>query len=146
MVAGVRSVPSVSSLGERVRGLFQREPKTVTPKTILIVEGNANHRQATARLVQSLGYEAVQSAGLNQAMGLLAEQDPEFVLLGFELDDASGLDALAQIHDLDNSLEIIMLAPNVWDTRVAEAMRKGAIAYLARPFGADDLRELFGRR
>jgi len=146
MVAGVPSVPSVSGLGERVRGLFQREPKAVTPKTILIVEGNASHRQATARLVQSLGYEPVQSAGLSQAMGLLAEQDPDFVLLGFELDDASGLDALMQIHQLDDSLAIIMLAPNVWDGRVAEAMRKGAIAYLARPFGANDLRELLGRR
>lgn len=146
MVAGVRSVPSVSSLGERVRGLFQREPKSVKPKTILIVEGNANYRQATARLVQSLGYEPVQSAGLSQAMGLLADQDPEFVLLGFDLDDSNGLDALTQIHALDDSLGIIMLAPNVWDGRVADAMRKGAIAYLARPFGANDLRELFGRR
>src|SRR5579859_2764976 len=100
MVAGVPSVPSVSSLGERVRGLFQREPKTVAPRTILIVDSDARHRQATARLVQSLGYEPMQSAGLSQAMGLLAEQDPEFVLLGFELDDASGLEALARIHEL----------------------------------------------
>ena len=39
-----------------------------------------------------------------------------------------------------------MLTANLWDARAAEAMRKGAVAYLARPFGADDLREVFGRR
>ena len=39
-----------------------------------------------------------------------------------------------------------MLAADLWDTRVQEAMRRGAIAYLPRPFGADDLRELLGRR
>jgi response regulator of citrate/malate metabolism len=38
-----------------------------------------------------------------------------------------------------------MLAADLWDNRVAEAMRKGAVAYLARPFGMNDLREVFGR-
>src|SRR5579864_3617362 len=103
MVAGVPSVPGVSALGERVRGLFRREPKAVTPRTILIVDGNTHNREATARLVQSLGYETLQSAGLSQAMGQLAEQDPQFVLLGFDLDDSNGLDALAQIRELDDS-------------------------------------------
>jgi DNA-binding NtrC family response regulator len=46
---------------------------------------------------------------------------------------------------LDADLPVIMLAADLWDSRVAEAMRKGAVAYLARPFGADDLRELLGR-
>ena len=32
----------------------------------------------------------------------------------------------------------------IW--RVAEAMRQGAIAYLAKPFNQDDLREVLGRR
>jgi DNA-binding NtrC family response regulator len=129
-----------------VRGLFQRESKPVVPRTILIVDGNASNRQATARLVQSLGYQPLQTTGVGKAVEQLEDQDPEFVLLAFDLDDSSGLDALARIRELDPSLAVIMLAPNLWDSRVAEAMRKGAIAYLARPFGVDDLRELLGRR
>ena len=39
-----------------------------------------------------------------------------------------------------------MLAADPWDARVAEAMRQGAIAYLAKPFNQDDLREVLGRR
>lgn len=139
-------MPSASGLGERVRSFFRREPKPVVPRTILIVDGNANERRSTARLVESLGYESLQTTGLAQALAKLEEQDPEFVLLGFDLEDGSGLDAVARIHELDADLGVIMLAPNVWDARTAEAMRKGAIAYLARPFGADDLRELLGRR
>ena len=129
-----------------MRGLFQRESKPVVPRTILIVDGNASNRQATARLVQSLGYQPLQTTGVGKAVEQLEDQDPEFVLLAFDLDDSSGLDALARIRELDPSLAVIMLAPNLWDSRVAEAMRKGAIAYLARPFGVDDLRELLGRR
>jgi DNA-binding NtrC family response regulator len=88
----------------------------------------------------------VQCNGVGAALKQLEEHDPSFVLLGFELDDGSGLDALAQLQELDPDLSVIMLAPDLWDNRSAEAMRKGAIAYLARPFGADDLREVLGRR
>jgi two-component system response regulator HydG len=139
-------MPSVAALRERVRGWLQREPKIVTPRTILIVEGNAAHRKSTARLVESLGYQALQAPGIGEAFEQLADVHPESVLLGFELPDASGLDALAQIRGLDPNLPVVMLAADLWDSRVAEAMRRGAIAYLPRPFGADDLRELLGRR
>jgi DNA-binding NtrC family response regulator len=142
----VPSVPSVSALGQRVRGLLQRESKPVVPRTILIVDANSSHRQSTARLVESLGYQPLQTRGLGEAVHQLEDQDPEFVLLAFDLDDSTGLDALTRIREVDPDVGVIMLAPNLWDSRVAEAMRQGALAYLARPFGADDLRELLGRR
>jgi DNA-binding NtrC family response regulator len=141
----VPSVPSVSGLGQVVRGWLHREPKPVVPRSILIVDGKSANREPTARLVESLGYQALPSTSLADALKQLDEQDPAFVLLGFDLDDATGLDALRQIRELDADLPVIMLANDLWDNRAAEAMRNGAVAYLARPFGADDLRELLGR-
>ncbi len=142
------TLPSVTDLRARVRGWLQREPKVVTPRSILIVDGNAANRESTARLVESLGFQALRTPGVGDALEQLQDPDldPEFVLLGFDLDDATGLDALAQIRELDPDLAVIMLAADLWDARVQEAMRRGAIAYLPRPFGADDLRELLGRR
>ena len=140
------SVPSVTDLREKFRGWLHREPKLVVPRTILIVDNNAKNRGSTARLVESLGYQALQTATLAQALEQLDGHDPEFVLLAFDLDDASGLEALAKIRQLDTDLPVVMLAADLWDTRVADAMRHGAIAYLPRPFGVDDLRELLGRR
>jgi CheY-like chemotaxis protein len=136
----------VTHLGQRVRGWFHREPKVVVPRTIMIVDGNASNRQSTARLVEGLGYHALHSSGVAEAVKQLEEQDPEFVLLAFDLADSTGLEALSQIRQIDPDLPVIMLAADLWDGRAADAMRHGAIAYLAKPFGADDLRELFGRR
>jgi DNA-binding NtrC family response regulator len=129
-----------------VRGWLHRESKPVVPRTILIVDGNTANRRSTARLVDSLGYQSVQCDGIGAALKELEDQEPSFVLLGFDLGDGSGLEALSQLHELDADLAVIMLAPNLWDTRTAEAMRKGAVAYLARPFGADELRQVLGRR
>jgi two-component system response regulator RegA len=142
----VPSVPSVTDLRERVRGWLHREPKPVIPRTILIVDNNVTNRRTTARVVESLGFQALQTSTIAEGLKHIEEQDPEFVLLGFELDDATGLDALQQVRELDPALGVIMLAADLWDARAADAMRKGAVAYLARPFGQDDLRELLGRR
>jgi DNA-binding NtrC family response regulator len=136
----------VSGLTERVRGWLHREPKPVVPRTILIVDGNSADRTTTARLVESLGYEPLQTTSVADAMKQLETQDPEAVLLGFDLEDATGLEALAQLRQMDANLVVIMLAADLWDARVPEAMRQGAVAYLAKPFGADDLRELLARR
>ena len=142
------TLPSVNDLRARVRGWLQREPKVVTPRSILILDGNAPHRESTARLVDSLGFQALQTPSLAEAVSQLEnpDLDLEFVLLAFDLSDSNGLDALAHIRELDPDLPVIMLAADLWDARVQEAMRRGAIAYLPRPFGADDLRELLGRR
>jgi DNA-binding NtrC family response regulator len=142
----VPSVPSVPDLREKVRSWLHREPKQVVPRSILIVDGDANNRQTTARLVESLGYQPLQTPEIAEAVKQVEEQEPEFVLLAFDLDDGSGLEALARIREVDDELPVIMLTADLWDSRAADAMRQGAVAYLARPFGVDDLRELLGRR
>jgi CheY-like chemotaxis protein len=135
----------VTDFRERVRVWLHREPKATVPRTILIVDGNSKNRRSTARLVESLGYEPLQTTSSADAIKQLEEQDPECVLLGFDLEDAGGVEALTQIRELDPDLPVIMLAADLWDNRVADAMRKGAVAYLAQPFGVNDLREVLGR-
>ena len=142
---GACRVPSVTDVREKVRGWLRREPKVVVPRTILIVDGNASHRQSTARLVESLGYQSLQTPSLGKAIEELEAKDPDFVLLGFDLEDGNGLEALTQVREVAPDLPIVMLTDDLWDKRVAEAMRRGAVAYLARPFGRESLRELLVR-
>jgi DNA-binding NtrC family response regulator len=138
-------VASVTDVREKVRGWLRREPKVVVPRSILIVDGSASHRESTARLVESLGYQSVQTPGLAKAIEHLEAEDPDFVLLGFDLEDGDGLAALSQVREVAPDLPIVMLTDDLWDSRVAEAMRRGAVAYLARPFGRESLRELLVR-
>jgi DNA-binding NtrC family response regulator len=126
----------------RLRGLLRREPKVVEPKSILVVDSNADDRQSTVRCVERLGYEALEAANVEDALRQLETRAPELVLLAFDLSGASGLEALGQVRELDPNLPVIMLTADWRDSRTVEAMRRGAIAYLAKPFSQDDLREL----
>jgi CheY-like chemotaxis protein len=141
----VESVPSVAAMRDKVRSWLHREPKVVRPPTILIVDGNASNRTTTGRLVESLGYQSLRTQSIAEALDQLETENPDFILLGFDLQDATGLDALSQIRALDPDLPIIMLAATLWETRVAEALRRGAVGYLASPFGQADLREILVR-
>jgi CheY-like chemotaxis protein len=142
----VPGVPSVTDVSEKVRSWLRREPKVVVPRTILIVDGNAANRKSTASLVEGLGYQSLQTSAVASAIEQLEQQNPDFILLGFDLEDGNGLDALSKIREVAPELPIVMLADDLWDRRVAEALRRGAVAYLARPFGRASLRELLVKR
>jgi CheY-like chemotaxis protein len=132
---------------DRLRGLLRaprlrRERKPPELRTILIVDGNAADRRATARRVTRLQYRALEAASADEAMERLAETDPSCVLLAIDLPDRSGLDVLTELRESAPDLPVVMLTRDWRDGRSAEAMRRGAVAYLAKPFSQDDLREI----
>ena len=139
-------MPSVAALRERVRGWFRREAAPAGPREVLIAEADDKERRALLRMVRAMGYSPVEAAGTAEALRLLEEHFPECVLLAFDLDDGTGLDALSQVRETAPELPVVMIARDYHDGRTVEALRRGAVAYLARPFGPDDLREVLGRR
>ncbi|MBV9173198.1 MAG: response regulator [Chloroflexi bacterium] len=139
-------MPSVAALQERVRGWFRREPKAVAPRQVLVAEADEKQRRALVRMVQRMGYSALEASGSAETLKLLDDQFPEWLLLGFDVDGDGGLEALDQVRSFAPELPVIMIARDYHDVRTVEALRRGAVAYLARPFGPDDLREVFGRR
>ena len=136
---------SVAELRDTIRGWFRRTPKEVAPRTILIVDANTSDRQSMVRTVAGLGYQALEARTTEDALRLLEEQFPDCVILAFDLGDEDGLAALDRIREMAPETPVIMLTADWRDSRTAEAMRRGAVAYLAKPYGRDDLRELLLR-
>ena len=143
-VLGLRDRFKGLGLGGQLKGFikFQRTPKTVEPRSILIVDGNAEDRRSTARRVSRIQYKPIEAANADEALDKLTETRPDCVLLAMDLPGRSGLDLLTELRQLQPDLEVVMLTRDWHDGRSAEAMRRGAVAYLAQPFSQDDLREL----
>jgi DNA-binding NtrC family response regulator len=133
-------------LRQRLGGLLKREPKVKTPRTVLLVDANQAERQGTRKRLATLGYVVLEAGQLADALQQLESQDPDFVFLAADLPDAEGLEGLKRIRELGPELQVIVLLRDYHDARAAQAMRLGALAYLARPFGTDDLREVLARR
>ena len=136
---------SATDWRSRIGGWLQRESRVTPPRQVLVVDAVEGSRAHAGVLLTALGYAPLLVSTQADAVAALETEDPTFLLLGFTLDDGDGLTALGALREVAPEVPIAMLAPSLWDPRVAEAMRRGAVAYLAPPFGADDLRELLGR-
>jgi CheY-like chemotaxis protein len=138
----------MAALQKNVRGWFTRESAPhAPPRPILIVDPDATQRQSAARAATGLGYVTTEATTSAEAVQVVEDQDPVCVLLAFDLGGGEdGMAALATLRDVAPELPIIMLARTYREPRTSEALRRGALAYLARPWGPDDLREILPRR
>ena len=115
------------------------------PRAILIVD-DAQERRRTVRCVEQLGYRALQAGNAESALDAIAGEEPACVLLSLDVEGGKGLQALAEVRAERPNVDVIMLAPTLRDSRTVEALRLGAVTYLAKPVGQEDLREVLAGR
>ena len=113
---------------------------------ILVVEDDPSVAQVLAEVLRVEGHDVLVALDGVEALNVVETTTVDGVFLDLIMPGLDGLSVLSRIRSRFPDLPVVMLAADLWDARVAEAMRQGAVAYLAKPFGADDLRELLGRR
>ncbi len=82
-----------------------------------------------------------------EARAAIAELKPDLLLLDVYLPDEDGLSLLRSLHALDDAPDCILITAAQDLATVRAAMRSGAIYYLVKPFGFEQLkRELVAYR
>ncbi|MDJ0364070.1 hybrid sensor histidine kinase/response regulator [Hymenobacter sp. H14-R3] len=107
-------------------------------KKILLVDDNAQDRHLYRRyLGKQLGHERVEiteaSSG-QEAMALFASEQPDCVLLDYNLPDVDGLDLLAQLKQLapPEGLCVVMITGGGNEQLAVQALGMGALDYLVK--------------
>ncbi|MFF5288817.1 response regulator [Paractinoplanes globisporus] len=109
--------------------------------TVLIVDDHSVVRQGLRYLLeQEDGIEVVGDCPDGaSAMAAARALAPTVVLLDLFLPDASGLDVLARIKRDRPATEVLMLTSSTADEHLLGAIRAGALAYLPKTAGVDDV-------
>ncbi len=105
---------------------------------ILIVDDEPLLRRQVAAQLEKLGAETTMAGDLATARKLIAGQEFEFVFLDVNLPDGLGTDLLKEGVFPANSGVIVMTA-EAGVTGAVEAIRLGAVDYLAKPFDPAEL-------
>lgn len=111
-------------------------------RKILVVDPNADARQALCTLLQSLGHEVDSAANLEDALRLVQLQTPELVICETALDDnATGFDLARQLRGKG----VYLLAYSGGDHREQRALAEdaGFHNYLSKPSTVRDFRLVF---
>ena len=118
------------------------EPETAPPSTnrrVLIAEDETLVRMDLAEMLTDLGYSVVgQAKDGEEAVLLAGELQPDVTVLDVKMPVLDGISAAEKITEQTSSA-VVMLTAFSQRELVERAQDAGAMAYLVKPFSADDL-------
>ena len=112
-----------------------------SPRTkVLLIDDDEDFRRSTARVLATHGYSCVEAASGSDARVVLgAEPDIAAMLCDIRLPDESGIELLGDFVVDFPDITVVMTTA-IDDPDVAEsASSLGAVGYLIKPFGANEL-------
>ncbi|HEX4337277.1 MAG TPA: response regulator transcription factor [Polyangiaceae bacterium] len=110
---------------------------SVLPR-ILIVEDEAHMRRFLRTTLTHNGYEVAEAVDGMQALGQVAWQEPNLILLDLGLPDVDGMSVVARVRG-QSGVPIIVISARDAERAKVEALDLGANDYVTKPFGADEL-------
>ncbi len=112
---------------------------------ILVVDDEANIRNALAKLLSKLGHDVTSAGTAQEALQLLQPGRYRVVLTDLKMPGVDGLSLLHQIKCVDRSVEVIVMTAYGTVETAVEAMREGAYDYIEKPINQERLPILIER-
>jgi NtrC-family two-component system response regulator AlgB len=100
----------------------------------VVIDDDKTFRDATCFLIDSEGHYAEGAATGAQALATLKEEKFDAVLLDLNLGRDNGLDVLTEILKFRPNLPVVMFTAQGSIKSAVEAMRRGAVDFLEKPF------------
>ena len=103
-------------------------------KTILIVDDDADLREALREQLELQEFAAADAANATEGLRLAKESRPDLILLDVDLPDMDGREALKLMRGAGVSSPVVMLTAATGDSDTILGLESGANAYVTKPF------------
>ena len=113
--------------------------------TILVVDDDERLRRTLGVLVRSLGHEDLTAIDVATAEATLKEREVDLVISDLRMPGGSGLDLLDVVLRCAPQTPVIILTAYGTVETAVQAMQKGAVDYLLKPFDAGEMEVRIGR-
>lgn len=111
---------------------------------LLLIDDDEAFRNALARVCTRRNCTVMAVADGAAALACLDEFKPSHCVLDLRLANESGLNIIPALLACSSELKILMLTGYSSLATAVEAIKRGAINYLAKPVSADDILRAFG--
>ena len=112
----------------------------------LLVDDDPAFSTVLARVLQRRGEQAFTASNGEQAIVKLQDEKIERVVLDLKLEQESGLAILQQLLATQPALEVVILTGYSSISTAVEAIKLGAINYLCKPAGMEEIIAAFESR
>jgi len=108
-------------------------------RTILVVEDDADLRDALCDTLELAGYRSLPAGNGREALDLLEREPADLVVTDLQMEKMDGHSLLRSIRRRQPDLPVLMMTAFGTIESAVQAMREGALDYLVKPFEAEVL-------
>jgi two-component system, NtrC family, response regulator AlgB len=112
---------------------------------LLIIDDEEHIRTTTAVVLEAMGHETVGAETGAAALKQLESDDFDVAFLDLKLSGESGLDLLPELLKINPQLEVVVFTAYASIETAVEAVRRGAIDYIPKPFTPEQVRQVLGK-
>jgi DNA-binding NtrC family response regulator len=105
---------------------------------ILVIDDDPGFSEVVQLLLAGEGYRTDTAGTVREGLRAVHAAAVDLVITDLKLPDATGLDAIRGLRDLDRDLPIILMTSYSSVESAVEALRNGAVDYVIKPFNNDD--------
>lgn len=114
-------------------------PRKVPRSRLLVVDDDEGMRENLAELFESLGYEVKTAANTASALEILDAGDVDLLLSDYKMPGPSGVELIEEARRRRPRLRAILMTAFGDSLTEIESLRRGAVAYVNKPFEADEI-------
>jgi two-component system response regulator RegA len=108
-------------------------------RTLLIVEDDKSFLQRLARAMESRGFQVAIAESVAEGLQQVEKMAPAFAVVDMRLGDGNGLDVILALKQRRPDARAIILTGYGNIATAVNAVKIGAVDYLAKPADADDV-------
>ena len=105
---------------------------------ILVIDDDAGIRESLKMTLEYDGYDVSGAATGQEGLALVEREAPDLVLLDVKMPGMDGLEVLPRLHSMYPTLPVVMISAHGTPSSAVEAIRKGALDFLEKPFESTD--------
>jgi two-component system response regulator RegA len=117
----------------------------VDAPSLLLVDDDVTFCEVLRAALEARGFEVRVAHSVPEGMAAAQHDSPEYAVVDLKMSGASGLDLVKRLHELDPNTRIVMLTGYASVATAVEAIKLGAVHYLAKPVDADEIVAAFQR-
>lgn len=107
---------------------------------VLIIDDEQGMRWALEKALQSEGYEVITVDNGYDGISVLNSSSVSLVLLDYKMPELDGLETLLKIKESHPDVPVILMTAFSSMPTALEAIKRGAVGYITKPFQLVDLK------
>ncbi|MBT3604013.1 MAG: response regulator [Candidatus Latescibacteria bacterium] len=108
-------------------------------KKILIVDDEPDIAEVLGDRLEAEGYEIRIVHRAKACYAAVVEDAPDLILMDIQMPEISGMEALVEMKTHHPQIPILMVSASTTQTVAQEAINRGAVGFLLKPFEPADL-------